>query len=97
MRSTTLQIIKGAVQGDDTLDDKTKKKIIAAATGNQPRKTWLTSKQTASLMQRSVMTVTRYEKRGLLHPVRHSARSKRFDEAEVLNLINNGIVTEEAC
>lgn len=95
MKDTTFQIISGAIAGDDSIDEVSRKRILNAATAKQERRIWLTTRQTAELIGCSVITVRRYELRGFLHPVRRSARTKRFDQAEVLSFINSGIYMNE--
>lgn len=51
----------------------------------------ITTKQTAGVLEVHPETVKRYAKQGLLHPIRFSKRRMRFDRAEVLQFLNNGL------
>ena len=65
--------------------------VLRAAKGEptQPDKT-LTTRAAAVVLGCSTKTVFRYSARGLLHPIRRSARSLRWRQSEVEKLAYHG-------
>ena len=55
-----------------------------------PHRDMITAKQAAPILQVCVETVKRYGRRGILHPVKITARKMRFDRAEVEQLAMGG-------
>lgn len=67
------------------------RKIVMAAKGDPitPDKT-ITTKQAADILECCTKSVYRYADRGLLHPVRRSARCIRWRKSEVERLASQG-------
>lgn len=65
--------------------------VLRAAKGEptRPDKT-VTTKGAAGVLECSTKTVFRYAERGLLHPIRRSARSLRWRQSEVERLAFHG-------
>jgi len=51
----------------------------------------LTRKQVASMLGVHIETIKRYGRKGLLHPVKFTARAVRYPEAEILNFMRTGV------
>ena len=69
---------------------KTERKRLLAAAENEPVKTkqkMLTRKDVAQILRVHTGSVKRYDKNGLLHPVRITSRLVRYEEDEVLALL----------
>jgi len=72
---------------------KTERKRLLAAAENEPvnkKQKMLTIKQAAELLGVCEMTVKRFVKRGMLHPIRLSQRMVRYREDEILELLSGG-------
>ncbi len=67
------------------------KRILKAAKEPTPKKQiMLTRKEVAARLGVHTETIKRYGRKGLLHPVRFTARAVRYSEAEVLNFMQTG-------
>jgi len=87
------QIIEAAIKSDATATPEQVQRVLNALkekpTNTRPK--LISRKQTSELLDCCVMTVKRMEKRGLLTPIRFSARRVRIKESQVLDLMQNGI------
>jgi hypothetical protein len=71
--------------------DEQLKQVAAIFSGKPKRRTLITTPQACAILDNChPITLQRYEKRGLLHPIRFSKRKKRFDLDEVETLASNG-------
>lgn len=71
---------------------KTERKRLLTAAENEPikkKQKMLTRKEVAEILGVHPETIKRYGKRGLLHPIRITSRMVRYEEAEVLELLNS--------
>lgn len=69
---------------------KTERKRLLAAAENEPikkKQKMLTRKEVATILGVHPGSVKRYDKNGLLHPIRITNRLVRYDENEVLALL----------
>ncbi len=90
MQSTP--VIKAAIESDPTATPEQRERILAALKETKPAADkMLTRKQVASLLGVHVESVKRYGRKKLLNTVRFSSRAVRYSEAEVLNLMRNGV------
>lgn len=67
-----------------------KKRLLAAAKQPKPEQhRTLTRKQVAEILHIHSGSVKRYDRAGILHPIRITARTLRYNEAEVLELLSH--------
>lgn len=65
------------------------KAAIKAPVSEQPEP-FLTRKQAAKILNLHPLSLKRYDKAGILHPARPTARTVRYDRREVLSLLQTG-------
>ena len=82
-------IIKAAIQSDPSITTEQRQRIIAALKSpvSTPPRT-LTRKQVAEILHLHPGSVKRYDRAGILHPIRITSRTVRYSESEVLELLN---------
>ncbi len=69
-----------------------KKRILEVAKEPTPaRPKMLSRKEVAKMLGVSGETIKRYGRKGLLHPVKFTARAVRYSEAEVLDFMQKGV------
>jgi hypothetical protein len=84
-------IIRAALLSDPSMTAEQRERILTALKDPAPiRPKMLTRKQVAERLEVHSETVKRYGKKGLLHPVRFTARAVRYLESEVLDFMREG-------
>jgi predicted DNA-binding transcriptional regulator AlpA len=93
MQTSTINAIKMLVQADPSADADTLDRILAACKPPQKKRDLITAKEACNLIGGGItrMTLYKWQKRGMVHPIRFTARNIRFDRAEIENLANNGV------
>lgn len=93
MRDEILQSIRALLQSDATVTREQQQGILKACRDptSQPKKRVGTVRQAADLLQCHPKTVYRYVARGILRPIRMSARKVRFDLDQVDAFAANGL------
>ncbi|MDF7826849.1 MerR family DNA-binding transcriptional regulator [Pontiellaceae bacterium B12227] len=93
MKQMTLDLITNVLSTDDTVSQDEfadiLKQLKVVMRGKKPRPG--TIKQAAELLDVQPITIRRYAKAGLLHPIRITARKIRYDLNEVEELATSGI------
>jgi len=74
----------------DTTPEEKKRILSALKDPTSQTQKMLTRKQVASMLGCHVETIKRYGRKGLLHPVKFTARAVRYSEAEVLDFMRTG-------
>ena len=84
-------IIRATIQSDPSIPSEQRERLLAALEPSKPAtEKMITRLDVAGMLNCHPETVKRYGKKGLLHPVRFSARAVRYPESEVLSLMRNG-------
>jgi len=99
MKNETLTTVSTIISTDVTIPKEQQEHILKACRQASPTKKRLgTVRQAAQLFTPPVhpRTVQRYGKRGLLHPIKISARCVRWNLDQVAILANEGVKNEEA-
>ncbi len=92
MRDDIYSSISTLLRSDSTVSPEDRRLILQTCRrGVTRRKRLCTAKQAADLLACHVKTVYRYSERGLLHPIRYSARKVRFDLDEIERFVAGGI------
>lgn len=94
MTEQTKTQIKICISADNTITNDEQKHIDRALGRNngRTRKALISTKEAASLLECSVMTLYRYEKKGSVSAIRYSARKIRWDKDEVTSFRDNGFL-----
>lgn len=96
MKQTTLELIKNVLATDETISPDDAKTILKRMkTGSIRKNRPGTIKQAAEILDVHPVTIRRYAKAGLIHPIRITQRKVRYDLNEVERLANNGKQIEE--
>ena len=91
MLESTIATIRMLAAADPETDDATVERIVAACKRSQ-KPVLITSKEACSILGGITrMTLFHWTKKGILHPVRYSAKSMRYDRNEVELIANNGV------
>lgn len=91
MLQTTITSIRMLAASDPETDDATVERIVAACKKPQKRDL-ITSKEACNILGGITrMTLFHWTKKGILHPVRYSAKSMRYDRNEVELIATNGV------
>ncbi|MFC1762223.1 helix-turn-helix transcriptional regulator [Planctomycetota bacterium] len=92
MLTNTKTIIEAAMNGDATLTQEQRATIAAALNpGKKEKPKLITTKQAAKVLDVSTVTLRKYEKQGLLHPIRYTRRRIRWDLNEVEAFRDRGL------
>ena len=93
MLPNTKTIIEAALGSDATITHDEKRKIQSALDpgASSPKRTLITTEQAAEIVGVSTVTLRQYEKKGLLTPIRYSARRIRWDRDEVEAFRRQGV------
>ncbi len=92
MLTNTKAIIEAAIGGDATLTPEQRDKIAEAINPEPKKKPRLgTTKEAARILGVSTVTLRKYERLGLLHPVRYTRRRIRWDLNEIENFRDQGL------
>jgi hypothetical protein len=78
----------------DAAADPTRREAILRAARGESRPLPGTIREAAAILNSCPRTIERYVRRGLLHPIRISARRIRYDLREVERLATQGVVRE---
>ena len=90
MLQATITAIRMLIAADPEADDATINRVVEACKPVK-RRDLVTSKEACTMLGGITrMTLHKWTKRGMLHPVRFSSRNLKFDRAEIENLANNG-------
>ena len=96
MTSKTQTAIETAMDIDTTItpeEEKHLKRALGGRSGKQ-RRTLITTKEASKLLECHPATLRRYERQGLITPIRYSKRYIRWDYDDILELKYNGIPSE---
>lgn len=93
MLEATKVAIKTVLSLDPIATEESRKRILGALDPRikRPAKKLITTEQAAKLLDVCTFTLRRYAKRGLLHPVRHTARRIRWDRIEIERFRDHGV------
>ena len=91
----TKKIVEAAILADTGVTTEDKSRIRSALNGTVERQRMLTPKEAMELLGGITRrTLFQYERRGLIHGVRHSQRYVRFPASEVERLAYEGMKQE---
>lgn len=92
MRKETAAAVKAILAADLDVGPDTVRAVLRALHGESRPRTELTIKtrEAAALLDVHPKSVLRYARRGLLHPIRRSARAIRWRKSEVEALASEG-------
>ena len=93
MLPNTMTIIRAAIGSDATISREQKDEIQAVLNpqASSQKRTLITTKMASEILEVSVVTLRKYEKRGLLTPIRYTARRIRWDRSEVETFKMQGV------
>ena len=93
MREEIYSSIKVLLQNDNTVAADHRQCIlqVCRSAKTQANKGFCSPAEAAKTLGCHLKTLYRYAKKGLLHPVHHSARKVRFDRSEVEDFAIHGI------
>ena len=83
-------IIEAAINSDPTATPEEKARLMAALAPSIEKPRLITRKDVAALLGVHIQTVNSYTRRGLLRPIKFTARAVRYSEAEVLHFMQYG-------
>jgi predicted DNA-binding transcriptional regulator AlpA len=92
MMPATREKIELILEIDQTVTKEERKHFnrgLRAENGNT-RRTLITTKEACEILGVSSMTLSRYEKRGYLSPIRYTQRKIRWDRDDIYDFLNNG-------
>jgi hypothetical protein len=89
-------IIEAMVKSDPTVPEQLKAFLAARDQEGAPRANVrpITTQQSCEIIKVHPVTLRRYAKLGLLHPIRHTARRIRWDRNEIERFACEGVATE---
>ena len=92
MRDEIYSSIKVLLENDHTVDREHRRNILQACRNPSPQrnKGFCTAREAAQILDCHPKTLYRYARKGLLHPIHHSARKVRFDRDEVERFATEG-------
>jgi len=94
MLVNTKAVIEAAIGGDATITKEQKDKIKSILTPKascSAKRSLITTKQAASILDVSTVTLRKYAKKGLLKPIRYTARRIRWDRDEIELFKSQGV------
>ena len=93
MLPNTKTIIEAALGSDATITREQKDVIQSALNPQAPsqKRILITTKKASEILEVSVVTLRKYEKKGLLTPIRYTARRIRWDHNEVETFKMQGV------
>ena len=80
-------IIEAALQSDPAITPEQRKRILSGFEPPKKAEPWMTRKQVGEILNLHPGSIKRYDGK-LLHPVRITPRTVRYDAAEVEALLN---------
>ena len=96
MLPATITSIRMLAAADPEADDATVERIVAACKAPPPRRNLIDVKEACAILGGknpiSRMTLYKWTKRGILHPIRYSTRNIRYDRNEIETIAQNGVV-----
>ena len=91
MLQSTITAVKMLISADPEADEATITRVVEACKKPQKRDL-ITSKEACSILGGITrMTLFHWTKKGILHPVRYSTKSMRYDRSEVEKIANVGV------
>ena len=93
MKSTTLDMIRTILSGDETVDEVHAKTILHSCKQPVVRRHLVNAKRAMEILGISRPTLRAYVKNGCLTQIKLSQRKIRYDESEVLHFANTGMST----
>jgi hypothetical protein len=99
MLTNTQTIVETVLASDPSVDPDMGKRALDLLQGkakDSPRPVPITTKEACSILSVSSVTLRRYAKRGLLHPIRHTARRHRWDRNQVEQFRDFGAHSEHS-
>ena len=91
MKTSTIELIKNVLMGDETLSPEMRDYIMRATQKSVPKRKLLTAKEAQEVLGISRVTLREYARRGVLSQINISSRKVRFDEQEVYRLAYSGL------
>ncbi len=91
MKSTTLDMIRTILSGDETVTGEHADSILRSCKQATVRRKLINAKEAMSLLGVSRPTLRSFVRRGCLTQIKLSQRKIRFDENEVLHFANTGM------
>ena len=98
MLPNTKTIIEAALCSDVTISTEQKDKIqsVLNPKASKLKRTLITTKKASEILEVSAVTLRKYEKKGLLTPIRYTARRIRWDHDEVETFKLQGVQASPA-
>ena len=91
MQAQTLTTIQSILAIDPEVTEAQRQSILKTCRSKSKQKDLISPKEAAEILGCCRLTLRKYQNRGLLHPIYHSARKIRFDRDEVQDLLYNGV------
>lgn len=91
MKSTTLNLIKTILSGDETVSGEHAAIILRSCKQPTVRRHLVNAKRAMEILEISRPTLRAYVKNGCLTQIKLSQRKIRYDESEVLHFANTGM------
>ena len=91
MKTTTIELIRNVLMGDETVPPEMMDYILKAAQKAVPRRKLMTAKEAQEVLGISRVTLRDYARKGALSQINISSRKVRFDEQEVYRLAYSGL------
>ena len=93
MLPNTKTIIEAALGSDATISRERKDEIqsVLNPQASSQKRILITTKKASEILEVSVVTLRKYEKRGLLTPIRYTARRIRWDRKDVETFKMQGV------
>lgn len=92
MKPETLTAIVMLLRADSTVGEEKMKEVLAACRREQRKhRKLITARKAAEILGCCTASVKRYARRGILTPIRFSARKVRYDQDEIEAFANEGL------
>lgn len=92
MLESTIATIRMLAEADPETDAETVSRIVAACKPQRKRRDLINAKEACSILGLgSRMTLYNWMKRGIVHPIRFTARKVRYDRYEIESIATNGV------
>ena len=91
MKPETIASIRMLASADPDADNATVARIVAACEQKPTKRELITSKDVCARLGFSRITLWKYIKRGVIHPIYYSPRLVKFDKMEIECFANNGV------
>lgn len=95
MKTETLSTIAAIVRSDETTTQEHREQILIVCRSpvKPPRPVPIGIREVCALLEVHPVTIHRWVKRGVLHPIRLSPRRVRYDRNEVIRLREEGVTS----